>query len=289
MSATLAHRLVRDVRQAGAKLIYALDDNLLDLPPGRFPFLEGLHGVVRFLLRESDGVLVTTEKLKEQFLPLNSNVTVLPHALDERLLVQTTIPRSGSPFGPRKKIIGYMGTLTHDDDLKMILPALQAVCKRHDAVELQIIGAIGQDATLKALDKLPMRIVGPNPEEAAYPLFMLWFTSRIRWDIGISPLRDNFFNQCKSDIKFLDYSAIGAAGIYGLGPAYEASVKHAQTGLLVENSISAWEEALETLLTDDELRMRIAGNAARNLYDRRILAHSAHRWLSTLEELLAGA
>ena len=182
-----------------------------------------------------------------------------------------------------------MGTFTHDDDLIMILPALQAVCERHDAVELQIIGALGQEATADALGKLPVRIMGPTQEETAYPLFMLWFTSRIRWDIGISPLRENLFNKCKSDIKFLDYSAIGAAGIYSQGPAYESGVQHALTGLLVENSVGAWEGALEMLLTDDGLRMQIAGNAARNLCEHRTLAHSARHWLSALEELLEGA
>jgi glycosyltransferase involved in cell wall biosynthesis len=286
------------VRRAGAKLIYALDDNFLDLPAERFPFaslpgarpVEELLWVVRFLLHQADGVLVTTDTLKERFLPLNPNVAVLPHALDERLLVRRGVQRDGSPFGPRKQVIGYMGTFTHDGDLMMILPALQAICRRRAAeVELQIVGVIGQPDTLNALDGLPVRVIGPRRGETAYPLFMLWFTSRLGWDIAISPLQATRFNHCKSDIKFLDYSAIGAAGIFSRVPAYQSTVQHAETGLLVENDSAAWEEALEALLSDGDLRMHVAGNATKTLYEQRTLEQCAQHWWSALDSLLEGA
>jgi glycosyltransferase involved in cell wall biosynthesis len=297
ISPALARKLVDDVRWAGAKLIYALDDNFLDLPSERFPFVslpgarpaEELLWVVRFLLRQADGVLVTTDALRERFLPLNPNVAVLPHALDERLLIWPGVQRDGSPFGPRKRVIGYMGTLTHDGDLTMILPALQGVCRRHAGVELQIIGVIGRQDTLAALRDLPARIVSPTLSETAYPLFMLWFTSRIGWDIALSPLEATRFNDCKSDIKFLDYCAIGAAGVFSRVPAYASSVRHAETGLLVENDSAAWEEALEALLADGDLRMHVADNAARTLYEQRTLEHRAHHWLSAVDGLLEAA
>ncbi len=298
ISAALAQALVEDVRRAGAKLIYAVDDNFIDLPPERFPFaapprarrVEELLWVVRYFLEEADGLLVTTDALRELLVPLNANVAVVPHALDEQLLVQHGPTREATPFGPRKKVIGYMGTFTHDDDLLMILPALHAVCRRHVGdVELQIVGVAGQEETLKALSGLPVRITSPRAGEAAYPLFMLWFTTRISWDIAISPLEATQFNQCKSDIKFLDYSAIGAAGVFSRGPAYAASAKHAENGLLVENDSAAWEDALEALIADAELRMRLALNASRTLHEERTLEHSAHRWVTALDNLMEGA
>jgi glycosyltransferase involved in cell wall biosynthesis len=290
MSAAMARRLVRDVHKAGARLIYALDDNLLDLPPKRFPHLEGLVSVVGFLIRQSDGILVTTRTLRERFLSLNPNVAILPNALDERLLIQREVPRESTPFGSRKLVIGYMGTFTHDDDLLMILPALKAVCRRHEGdVELQIIGAVRQKETLEALSGLPVRTISPRRGETAYPLFMLWFTTRIFWDIAISPLEATRFNQCKSDIKFLDYSAIGAAGVFSRVPAYASSVRHMESGLLIENDGKAWEEGIETLLSDCDLRMRMARNASRALYQERTLEQCAHHWLSALDRLLEGA
>ena len=298
VSMALVEDLVETVRRAGARLIYALDDNLLELPARRLPLVspgkawstEEHRSIVRFLLQEADSVWVTTPVLEKRFAELNSNVVVIPNALDERLLVGGGLPAGDSPFGSSRKVIGYMGTLTHDDDLAMILPALRAVWEHHrEEVEFQLVGVVGQEGTLQALEGLPVHIVGPGPEEMEYPLFMLWFSSYPCWDIAISPLDDTRFNQCKSDIKFLDYSAIGAAGVYSRVPAYESSVHHLETGWLVGNDANAWVEAMKELLRDDHLRMQLAQNAIQYLYSKRTLAHCSHNWLKVLEDMLDGA
>ena len=116
---------------------------------------------------------------------------------------------------------------------------------------------------------------------------MLWFTSQLRWDIAVSPLQDTAFNQCKSDIKFLDYSALGAAGVFSNVRAYQSSVRHMETGWLAENAVDAWVTALDRLLVDDALRQQIATSANRYLFTSRILKHTAPRWLHSLEELIA--
>jgi len=294
ISPALAISLVEDVRRAGVPLIYALDDNLPDLPARQLTLVsqskawptEEHRWVVQFFLRQADGVMVTTQALRERFLSFNPNIVVVPQALDERLLVGGRLPRGNSPFRERRKVIGYMGTLTHDEDLMMISPVFQTIWERHGGeIEFQIVGGVGRVDTLQTLKEWPVRVVNPRPEEAEYPLFMLWFSSHLRWDIAISPLKDTPFNRCKSDIKFLDYSAIGAAGIYSRVPAYESSVRHLETGWLAENEVDAWVEALEALLSDDGLRTQLAQNATRYLYAERTLACCAHNWLKALENL----
>jgi processive 1,2-diacylglycerol beta-glucosyltransferase len=206
--------------------------------------------------------------------------------LDERLLPGSGWPRPASPFGARRPVIGCMGTMTHDNDLRMILPALQAVWRRHPETELQMIGMVANDPARGMWADLPVRQVGPLPEENEYPLFMVWFAGVVHWDIALAPLEDDDFNRCKSDIKFLDYSAIGAAGIFSRVPAYASSVDHRQTGWLAENTPAAWEEALETLLTDIPLREQIAHQATSHLFSQRILARRAPDWRRAIEELL---
>jgi len=284
----LATRLIEDVRRAGARLIYTLDDDLLKLPLRDTGWsTEKQHWAVQILLSQADGVLVTTQPLRERIARLNPRIAIVRNTLDERLLVGGNHPAVASPFGRRRKVIGYMGTLTHDDDLRMILPALRQVLQRHSQeVVLQIVGVAARAETLAALDGLPVEIVCPRPEEITYPLFMLWFTSRLRWDVAIAPLRDTPFNQCKSDIKFLDYSAMGAAGVYSRVPAYESTVQHLESGWLAENEPDSWAEALEALVTQDELRACLAGNALRYLYGERVLARCAHRWPEALDALI---
>ncbi len=291
MSLNLAESLAEKTRRAGAHLIYAIDDDLIEvLAHDADPSKAELPQVIEFFLRQADGVLVTTVPLRQRFAHFNPNIVVVPNALDERLLLNGRLPESESPFGPRRKVIGYMGTFTHDDDLAMILPALQAVCERHPgAIEIQIVGAIGRAETLQLLKDLPVRVLRVRAEETEYPLFMLWFGSRVRWDVAIAPLRNTRFNECKSDVKFLDYSAIGTPGVYSRVRAYASSVRHMETGWLAGNEVDAWVDALEELLADDELRARLAGKAARYLYTERILDRCAHNWLEALDSLLDGA
>jgi processive 1,2-diacylglycerol beta-glucosyltransferase len=289
ISLALAQELERAVRQAKARLIYALDDDFLNLPqsPQGWPTDEHRR-VVEFFLRQADAVLVTTPVLRERFAVYNAHIAIMPNALDERLLVGAGPTPIETPFGRRKKVIGYMGTFTHDADLQLILPAWQIIRDRHPGeVEFQVIGVAAQTHTLAALNALGARLVNPRWEEVDYPLFMLWFTSRVNWDIAISPLQVTAFNACKSDVKFLDYSAIGAAGVFSRVPAYEATVQQQVTGWLVENTVEAWVEALEALVTNDDLRRSIGRAANQHLHAARVVGVNGQTWREVLPQLLS--
>lgn len=280
----LADHLVKEILSQGIRLIYALDDNLLDLTQERSDWPQEHHLLaMHIFMQAADAVWVTTTPLKERLSELNQNIAVIPNALDERLLCSAGQPAGGHLFEKRVKKIGFMGTMTHDRDLTMIVPALRELWFRHpDEFEVEIVGVAGNEETIEALSELPVQVIYPPPEEQEYPLFQLWFTSHVNWDIAIAPLIDTPFNSCKSDIKFLDYCAIGAAGIYSRVPAYIPSIQHLETGLLVGNQVQAWTDALEECLTNQELCLHISRKASRYLYQERTLSQTAHNWLDTL-------
>ncbi len=283
ISLTVATNLVDLIRQAGAKFIYTLDDNLLDVPiqENGWPTPEHFH-TVEFFLNQADLVVVSTEMLRKRLVSLNSNIVVVPNALDERLLLPSpsqvnTVPTSSC------LTIGYMGSVTHDDDLLMILPALQTIWQRYSGrIKFQLIGGVRHKQTFQAFGKLPIQIINLK-QGIDYPSFLMWFVRQMRWDIALAPLKLTPFTRCKSDIKFLDYSAIGAAGIYSHVPVYEGSVRHLRTGWLAENHSEAWFEALDRLIIDAPLRKRVAQNATDYLYGERTLAQCAADWLGALE------
>jgi glycosyltransferase involved in cell wall biosynthesis len=129
-------------------------------------------------------------------------------------------------------------------------------------------------------------MINPPPQEREYPFFQLWFSSHVDWDIALAPLIDTPFNRCKSDIKFLDYSAIGVPGIYSRVPAYLSSVQHLETGWLVDNQVQTWTAALEECLNNKELRLQVSRNASRYLYKERILARTTQKWLEALTRVI---
>jgi len=280
----LAQELTNAIRQAGARLIYTLDDNLLDLRLEREDWPEDHHiQVMLHWLKEADMVWVTTQPLKDRLQEFNSKILVVPNQLDERLLIGGPRYIDRSPFKSASPIrIGYMGTMTHSEDLRMIMPALHKIRKRHRSkIEIQVVGVAEKSVVQAVFGDIPIRLLNPDSAEQEYPLFQFWFSNHVNWHIAIAPLRGTPFTHCKSDIKFLDYCAVGAAGIYSNIAAYNSSVKNGQTGLLVENDPQAWEQAIEGLLTD-HVREEVAYNSSRYLYTQRTLAQRASNWLDAV-------
>lgn len=288
VSLDLVKNLVGSIKSAGVKFIYTLDDNFfdLDLENKGLPPIDFM-AIVDYLLLHSDGVIVSTPALKKRLENFNANIKVIPNALDERLLISRFPSGPDSMDEERPITIGYMGSFTHDEDLMMVLPAFEDVYRRYsNRIEFQIVGVIRNEETRELLKEIPVRFVYPDPYENEYPLFMLWFTGRVNWDISISPLRDTLFNQCKSDLKFLDSSAIGAASVCSRVLPYSSTVKHKETGWLAENQTQAWIEALDSLITDHNLRLNIARNANRYLYNERTLAQTAKKWVEVITSFL---
>ena len=126
----------------------------------------------------------------------------------------------------------------------------------------------------------------PPPAEAPYPLFFAWYSRTIAWDIGLAPLRQNGFNVCKSDIKLLDYAAIGAAGVYSRVAPY-ASIAERGLGLVADADPDAWAEALNQLIGDAALRGRITETADAHLHSERTLAHRARDFVDALASFAA--
>jgi glycosyltransferase involved in cell wall biosynthesis len=272
----------------GATFLHHIDDNLFDVivprkrgyPPKNFVSL------LSYILDQADGALTSTPVLRKRLLTHNSNIQVVPNALDERLFSVDARVDDLSTNKPDNITIGYMGTKTHDADLKIILPALNKIARRYQGkIRFEIVGVIGSRKNLWRLKRLPLQYLSPKVEDIAYIRFLPWFTANVRWDIALAPLVDNAFNRSKSDIKFLDYAAIGAAGIFSQGPVYSSTIKHLETGWLVDNRKKNWVEALDTLITDESLRREIAQNASRYLYNYRILAHCSYRWVDALSRL----
>jgi len=277
-----AAALIEQVREAGASLIYTVDDNLLDWPGGTI----AQRSALALFAREADGVIVSTAALADRFRELNPNIYLVPNAVDERLF--------GAALKHRRKFagvgglqrIGYMGTVTHDSDLLMIAEALRSVCRRRrNKIELQLIGAVNKGSTFKALEGVPVRILRVKSHQEAYPRFVAWMVKNMHFDFGIAPLQDNIFTKSKSDLKFLDYGALGIPGIFSRMSVYLETVRHGETGYLAENTTEAWEAGLDRMLDDHSLRQSIAANVQRYVFEQRSLKQHAQDWQNAICEI----
>lgn len=284
-----ASRLIDAIRARSRHFLYTLDDNLLDLgadEPWRSPIGEPQRAAVRLFLREADGVIVSTTPLAERHARLARRIEVVENALDESLFAGA--PAARDPARDAVHAV-YMGTGTHQQDLLHVLEPLRRVLRRHRGkFRLDILG-VSPDASLMSLFQgLPVEAPG-GFGGMAYPRFAAWWAANARWDFGIAPLRPDRFNRYKSDIKLLDYGIVGIPGIFSDGPAYSATARQGETGLLCGPEPDEWEERLESMISQAELRRRLSERVREYVMRERVLGVRAARWGDAIERLCKGA
>ncbi|MGH8935808.1 MAG: glycosyltransferase [Acidimicrobiia bacterium] len=275
---------IERTQACGVPILVDLDDNLLELPEGgtsarsygyRGESLKQLLGAARLLT-------VSTEALREAYSPYARDVVVIPNALDERVWFGLDIAAPPADRGRSINLL-YMGTNTHSEDLALFRPVLDSLRVDHGLdVRLFVIGGEPQGP-----DQEWYRRVHVPLGSSTYPRFVRWLRSqRPAWDIAVAPLRDTTFNRCKSDLKFLEYSALGLPGVYSAVGPYAQSVRDGDTGFLAPNDPDLWAKQILSLVTDPELREAIASRAHAYVRDERVLGLQAMSFLEILFSVL---
>ncbi len=288
ISREMAKQFVATVRKLHARFIYTLDDNLLDLnvdSPWKSWPTDEQRMIVRYFLREADGVIVSTKRLKERFSHLHQRIEVVPNALDERLFPIGR--RVGAQCDDSEVVtVGYMGTRTHLADLMMVLQPLRKVLHAAQGkVRFEVVGVAGAEEIASLFSGLPVVFLDAD-RFAKYPSFIGWAADSLCWDIAIAPLEENRFTAGKSDIKFLDYSLLGVPTVCSNVEAYCHTVRNGQNGIVCDNRPESWEEGLTDLVKDRGLRERLASAAREEVLRTRILAVRAVDWKAAAEGFL---
>lgn len=244
--------LVERALSSGLPVIYETDDDFLHVPPDHPMAARLAPGAphVAELAARASLVTVSTPALARSFRDTARAVRVLPNRLDERLWPV----RPGGERSPGPLRVAYAGTPGRGGDFAEAAAALARVKARH-AQALEVV-FLGFDPGGDLADRvLPFREdYAPYARELA----------ALAPDIALAPLADTAFNRCKSAVKWLEYSAAGAAGIFSDAPAYQA-VRHGVTGLKASGA-QGWEEALEALIRDEPLRLGLARAAQAEVF-----------------------
>lgn len=222
--------------------------------------------------KKADLVTTTTPVLQETLKEMNPNTAVLPNFID-------LDPYARPEFVKREIRIGWQGGVSHYEDLYLIRPVLEQICKKYENVKFIYSGDY---RFVKLFQKIPTRQFEFHPwvPHSAYP----YKSSLLNLDIGICPLVDNEFNRNKSAIKWMEYSAIGAATIASNIPPYAPVLKDGETGLLVKDD--EWEKAIDLLINDKDLRQKLAKNALEDVSENHNIDKKVHVWHEEYTKLI---
>lgn len=176
--------------------------------------------ILRKLMHHAHEVWFSTEALAKYYDDLDISKRIIRNNLDPRLWrnYRKTVKTS---FESQKVRFLYMGTATHEEDFLSVLPAFIRLDKEFPGTfELTLVGAVRERYSYSWLKTMP-----PPPEMGSYPRFVRWLTEHAKFDVGIAPLSKKPFNSAKSDIKVLDYAALGLLPMVTNCPPYSEAIK----------------------------------------------------------------
>ena len=235
----------------GIKLVYETDDDLLGVEENS-PSYEYVNRVSKSIIDfidTSDVITVTTPTLASKF--DENKVVIIPnYYVDSVLDIKDNIKTEG------KLKLGFYGTLTHSKDLFLIKNVILKLKEKYD-FDFEVIGGFNAEDNV---DEDWFNSIQLPPNNMDFEKFMKWLPGAIDWDIAIVPLEDSPFNQCKSELKFIELAVLGLPGVYSDMCVYNTVVNDGVNGFLASNE-DEWIEKIEKLILDKDLRKTFRDNA----------------------------
>lgn len=258
----------------GKPFFIETDDNYLDVPPWNEGFnAYGPGGYHRKMAIESmgnaDGLILSTPHLLKTYtsdpFPFNPNAYVVENSLDFK---------GDSAFVGWDKVsvrkhrgvrIGWIGGRSHFNDLMLVAPVLRVLLEKYrNKVTLVLVNSALRTSCELLGIKYPFEGL-PNVTEAERSVDInryAPFAASFGFDIGIAPLLDCNFNRSKSNLRWLEYSAMRVPCVASDLNHFKETIQHGKDGFVVKNNdLDEWLMYLEKLILDENLRSSV-GQAA---------------------------
>lgn len=234
-----AEYVVETAKHNGARLFVDTDDafSALDENHPQYHLQKERTDALNYIIENADEVWFSTSKLQSAYETKTSKI--VRNTLDDKIWDKLREERIVIPGLEAPLEMVYMGTMTHNEDFRILIPALEKLHSKYpNQFRLHMIGVSSEDKDYPWLVEL-------KPAKGGlYPFFTEWYNSIGPFDVGLSPLKDTVFNSNKSDIKCLDYLGIGIKPIVSDVEAYK-NLELNDLIVRVLNNEEAWFRALE--------------------------------------------
>lgn len=244
--------------------LYRENRNLDGLPPEELAGLLDGAKLYRSALLASDISIASTPKLAERM----QLVTGRPSFVIQNAIDKDTIEAARKALEQKKyvkssdnkiRIVYGSGTKTHDVDFLEAADAILDLLESRTDFLFVIIGHLKLD---ERFNKFESRI-----ERIEFSDFSGYLKILASCDIAIAPLFQSVFNDCKSNIKFLEYSSIMLPSVTSPSASFSEAVIDGENGFLAEGR-DEWRRKLDTLIDDAELRHKIARRAYESVNEK---------------------
>ena len=234
--------LAKLAKRAGKRLVYILDDDLLNVPAHivSAPFYNSrkTKKLIPEIMGCCDCFASPSHKLIEKYGSRFKETALI----EEPALYngKTTIQNSG------KINICFAGSLDRTKDIESLISNVikRLINNYGDRITITFFGAkpaIVNECGLKYLSYVNN-----------YSDYMAVMSSQ-GFDIGLAPMIPTEFSSCKHYNKYIEYASYGIVGIYSDVLPYTRAVRDRENGMLCDNDADAWYEAIAALIDDPDL------------------------------------
>jgi len=268
-----------------------VDDNYVDVPAWN----EAFHGfkngspfrrIALDTMRNADALMVTTPHLAETYASINDNIYLIENSLDfrgDRKFVGWDQVSVRKHKGTR---IGWIGGRSHFNDLMMVAPELRKVLERHKDVTLCLVNSALKPSCNELKIPYPfegLRNVHYADRSVAINRYAA-FAASFGFDIGIAPLVDCNFNRSKSNLRWLEYSAMKIPTVASNVGHFKQTLRPYQDAILMD-SAEGWASVLEQLISDKTRREQLGKDAYKRVKRDFNVERNAPKYLRLLKEL----
>jgi len=236
---------------------------------------------MRETLRLCDFAITSTERLQKELSNYTGEVFVNRNVASDEMVYCSLEALDGLSADRRdgtKTVLGYFsGSITHNEDFEIILPAIRRLLDEHDNIYLKIVGLLDIPA---GLEPFKSRIIPVD--------FMDWREmpkEMVSCDIILAPLKSSIFNEAKSENKWIEAGLVKVVTAASNIGAFKDVIKSEKTGLLIGGD--DWYEPLERLINDRALRQKMAEAAHKEILEKHTTIHTGSGLVNFLTEKLS--
>jgi glycosyltransferase involved in cell wall biosynthesis len=231
------------------KMILEVDDDVLNVDSSNPGFYNinpdsDAYKVFKAQIKDSDGVIVSTETLKKAYEHFNKKVFVVPNAIDFKMWKKEL--KRGRKAHDKLRIF-FQGGMQHIADLQLLMPVVPKILKKYD-VEFHLMGCNPSFFKIKGVvfhDAVPI---------LDYPKKVI----EINPDIIIAPLMDTHLNRARSNLRVLEAGVLGVSVVaQGSDKLPYFSIIASSGGGLLATGADQWVKCLGELIESEVLRVRL--------------------------------
>jgi glycosyltransferase involved in cell wall biosynthesis len=263
---------IRDWQDRGVTVLYEIDDWLhgvrkLESHTYKNDFTKEAVAQYEMCMRVADGIICSTPWLGRRLRALNENTYVCRNGVDLRRYDYTRPKRD-------RLNVGWAGGSGHLTGARPWMPVVAAIMEVRDYVDFVSIGEPFADAFARRF----------GSERALHVPFLpmdTYAAALTHFDIALAPAGKGDFFKAKSDLRWLEASAIGIPTIGD--PQTYPEIEHGVTGFHASTQDEVAESLLR-LVDDAELRERVGAAAHEYVVEHRSIVPASRAWAEALAD-----